>query len=221
MTAPVFVTGHSLAAAETDLYAYSRVKRGLAVDGVYTFGNPRPGNSIIGVATSSVPIWRAIRNYCGRFPNYDLVTSVPFDVEPLLDYAQPAPFEDIDEPAAPNDPWLEFRYHHSQLYQAGCRKLPPTGSGAAVELVEAIDAVQDLYNGVGQWDVRHFVDGQYWGMRKLPNGARLLVFRGSTTPLDWIHDLETWQIDLYGAKVSAGFWAGVEGSLNALDAALV
>ena len=215
----VFIAGHSLGAAEADLYAYSRVKRGLPVAGVYTFGNPRPGNSALGTALAIIPVWRAIKNGVGRFPDYDLVTAVPFDIEEMLDYAQPAPFEVIDEAPAPDDPWGLFRYHHSQLYQAGCRKLAPTGPDTAVELVEAIDAVQDLYDGTGAWTTEHFVNGQYWAARRTANGAMLVVFRGSTTDLDWIHDLETRQIDLYGAKVSAGFWAGVGPCLAELDAA--
>ena len=217
-TAPVFITGHSLGAAEASLYAFSRVKRGLPVDGVYTFGCPRPGNSGLGAALAAVPVWRAIKNGAGRFPDYDLVTAVPFDVEELLDYAQPAPFEEIDVAPLPDDSWGLFRYHHSQLYQVGCRKLAPTG--VAVELVEAIDAVQDLYDGVGSWATKHFVDGQYWAVRKMASGAALLVFRGSTTELDWIHDLETRQVPLDGAQVSVGFWSGPSASLVALDTAL-
>ena len=220
MTAPIYITGHSLGAAEATLYAYDRVKRGLPVDGVYLFGCPRPGNSALGVVLSSVPIWRSIRNDCGRFPDYDLVTAVPFDVEALLDYAQPAPFEAISEAPPADDPWGLFRFHHSQLYGTGCRKLPPTGNGAAVELVEAINCVQDLYDGEPGWSASNFVDGQYWAVATI-GGARLVVFRGSTTELDWVHDAETTQVDLHGAKVSRGFWTGVGASQAALDAALV
>jgi len=68
--------------------------------------------------------------------------------------------------------------------------------------------------------VRNFIDGQFWGMRKTPGGANMVVFRGSTTRLDWWHDLEFEQIDLHGARVSKGFWAGPAASLGALDAAL-
>lgn len=217
MTCPVFIAGHSLGAAEATLYAYDRIERGLRVDGVYTFGSPRPGNSGLGSVLAKVPLWRSIRNDGGRFPHYDLITAVPFDVEHLLDYAQPAPFESVAAMPVANDPWLMFGWHHSQLYQRGCRDL--AASGAAVELTDAIDAVVDLYDGAGRWDVRHFVDGQYWAVRAL-NGARLLVFRGSTTPLDWMHDLRTAQMRLHGALVSEGFWAGVGASRAALDRAL-
>lgn len=216
----IYITGHSLGAAEACLYAYDRVQRGLPVDGVYVFGCPRPGNSGLGQALAGVPIWRSIRNYSGRFPSFDLVTSVPFDVEALLDYSQPAPFEDIDEAPEAGDSWGPFAWHHSQLYAAGCAKLPRTGSGAEVELIDAIGAVQDLYDAVGAWSVPHFVDGQYWGLRQMPNGAKLLVFRGSTTGIDWVHDLETLQVPLHSAKVSVGFWDCPGHSRDALDTAL-
>ena len=34
MTPPIYICGHSLGAAEADLYAYSRIKRGLEVERV-------------------------------------------------------------------------------------------------------------------------------------------------------------------------------------------
>jgi hypothetical protein len=220
MTGAIYIAGHSLGAAEACLAAWSRIRRGLPVAGVYTFGCPRPGNSELGVVLSHVPIWRSIRNDCGHLPDYDLVTAVPFDVEAWLDYAQPAPFEAVAEQPAPNDPWLMFRYHHIELYAAGCAKLPPTGSGAGVELMDAVTAVQDLYDGTGDWTWTHFVDGQYCAIRTFTNGDKLLVFRGSETELDWIHDLETLQLDLFGAKVSRGFWSGPEAVQAAVDAVL-
>ncbi len=232
MRTPVFAAGHSLGAAEAVDYVYDRVCRDLPVDGVYLIGSPQPGDAKIGTALSAVPIWRSVQNRVGpHFPDYDLITSVPFDAGPRLAYCQPAPFELIAEPAEPDDPWGLFRYHHSQLYLAGVRKLAPTGSGAAVELVEAVEAIQDLYGGpgyaahdkappVGRWDVRNFIDGQYWGVRRTSAGAWLLVFRGSTTRLDWWHDLEFEQTDLHGARVSKGFWAGPAASLPVLDAVL-
>lgn len=216
----VYVTGHSLGGPEAILYAWSRVRRGLPVDGVYVFGCPRPGDAELGVLMSHVPIMRSIRNACGGFPDYDLVTAVPFDIEAFLNYANCAPFEDIAEPAAPDDPWSLFRYHHSQLYLAGCAKLPPTGSGANVELMDAIQAVQDLYDGVGPWSWTNFIDGQYCAVRTF-DGAKLAAFRGSATTLDWIRDLDTTQTDLYGAKVSRGFWACPSAVQAALDRELV
>ena len=184
----VYITGHSLGAAEAVLVAWSRVRRGLPVDGVYVFGCPRPGNSELGVLLSHVPVYRSIRNQIGGFPDYDLVTAVPFDVEAMLDYAQPAPFEAIAERPPPNDPLGPFQYHHSYLYAQGCAKLPPTGY--SVELTDSIGAVQDLYNGTGTWSWTNFVDGQYCAVRMFQSGDKLAVFRGSVTETDWIRDLE-------------------------------
>jgi hypothetical protein len=221
MSAEVWIGGHSLGASRASIYAYSRVTRGLPVTGVYTFGCPRPGNSELGRALASIPHWRAIRNGSGGFPDYDLVTAVPFDVEFLLDYAQPAPFEECAEMPEPGDPWGLFRFHHIELYQDGCQKLPLTGSGAGVELVEAVDAVADLYYGPsGQWDWQHFIDGEFWGMRVMPSGARLMIARGTTTPHEWMQDLDTNQVQVGAAHVSRGFWAGVGPVLSDLDAAL-
>lgn len=220
MSNSVWIIGHSLAAAEAAEYAFDRWMRKLLVSGVYLFASPQPGNAVLGAAATAIPVWRSIQNRSGpHFPNYDLVTSVPFEAGPLLDYSQPSPFELINEPPLANDPWGLFRYHHFELYQAGAHKMPKTG--ALVELADAADAVADLYNGVGQWDVKNFVDGQYWGARKLPNGALLLVFRGSKTATDWIHDFDFRQIVLHGARISAGFWKGPQASLDLLDKALM
>jgi hypothetical protein len=213
------ITGHSLGAAEAVLYAYDRVYRGLPVDALYLFGCPQPGNAAIAAGISTIPVVRSIQNRVGpHFPDYDLVTSVPFEAGPFLDYAQPHPFELISEAPPPDDKWGLFRYHHAYLYQNGVRKLP--GIGAEGDISTAIDAVQNLYGGVGTWTVENFVDGRYWGVRRLFDGSRLLVFRGSATLRDWLHDFTFEQISLHGARVSAGFWSGPSQSGGALDAAL-
>lgn len=210
------ITGHSLGAAEAVLYAYDRVYRGLPVDALYLFGCPQPGNAAIAAGIATIPVVRSIQNRVGpHFPDYDLVTSVPFEAGPFLDYAQGHPFELISEAAPEGDSWGLFRYHHSQLYKAGVMKLPDNGG-----LFTAINAVQNLYDGVGTWDTEHFIDGAYWGVRHLLDGSRLLVFRGSATLRDWLHDFAFEQISLHGARVSAGFWSGPLQSLGALDAAL-
>ena len=46
MTGEIYIGGHSLGAAEAYEYAYSRVKRGLRVDGVYCLAPPRPGTRL-------------------------------------------------------------------------------------------------------------------------------------------------------------------------------
>src|ERR1039458_5413141 len=47
--ASIFIGGHSLGAARAGEYAWSRVMRGLPVDGVYVCGSPRAGNAILSV----------------------------------------------------------------------------------------------------------------------------------------------------------------------------
>ena len=213
----IIITGHSLGAAEACLYAFDRVSRGLPVDALYTFGCPQPGNAAVGAGLNPIPAWRPIQNSVGpHFPElkFDLVTAVPFEA-PGFDYTQPRPFETISEEPPPDDSWGLFRYHHSQLYQAGVRKLTPLDG----QIIAAIDFVQQLYDGTGNWETQHFIDGQYWGVQRL-EGAKVLVFRGSKTALDWHHDFDFRQEPLHGARVSAGFWAGPAASLEALDAAL-
>lgn len=213
MTAPIYIIGHSLGAAEASLYAWSRINRRLPVAGVYLFGCPRPGNSVISTTLSRVPV-RSVCN--GR----DLVTRVPFDLPPLESYANAAPFEMGNAPPPAGDTWGLFAWHHSELYAQACRSLPASPAGSAVGLIEAIDAIVDLYNDTGTWDWRHDVDGQFWHMRIAPSGARMMIARGSTTALDWTHDFDALQTNVDGARVSDGFWKGVGPILTDLDAAL-
>ena len=211
----IIITGHSLGADNAVLYAFDRIKRGLPVDALYLFGCAQPGNAAIGDGIAPIPVVRSIQNRVGpHFPDFDLVTAVPFEA-PGFDYTQPVPFETISEEPPPGDSWGLFRYHHSELYQRGVRKLLPLDG----QIIAAINFVQQLYDGTGNWETEHFVDGQYWGVQRL-EGARVLVFRGSKTALDWHHDFDFRQVPLHGARVSAGFWAGPAASLAALDAAL-
>ncbi len=208
----VFIAGHSRGAAEAALYAFSRIKRGLPVDGLYLFESPRPGNQVVRDTLASIEIVRSIKNVG------DPVTDVPLDLDLIdEDYEDAAPFTMINEPYTPNLPdWGPVNPHHIELVQAGCRKLPPTGG--AIDLVQAVDATYDLYNMLGHWDWTHPEDGRYWGMRKFGDNF-LLIARGSVTGKDWLLNFEALQIDVLGARVSDGFWAGVA-PVETLDAAL-
>lgn len=210
MSPPLYITGHSLGAARAALYAFSRVKRGLPVAGVYLFGCPNPGDRHIGLTLSSVPV----QSYRNR---RDLVTDVPVDLDFLNEeYVKPAPVAAFNEKAPSGDSWGVFSDHHSELYLAGAEKLT---APAIVTPAEAALAIIGLYNGAGDWSWSHLVDGQYWAMRTTASGARILVARGSTTLLDWIHDFDALQTDVYGARVSEGFWAGVGPIEAVLDGA--
>ena len=204
----IYIAGHSLGAARASLCAYSRVKRGLPVAGVFLFGCPRPGNSVIRDTLASIPA-RSIKN------SNDLITDVPLDIELLdEDYCQPRDFEAVDVPWNPSLPdWGPFNPHHIELYQEGCQSLPDNAM-----LLTAAQAVYDLYNLMGEWDWVHPEDGRYWGMRKVGHD-RILVARGSTTNYDWIEDFRAIQFTQLGARVSEGFWDGVGPIESILDRA--
>lgn len=208
----IYIGGHSLGAARAWLYAYARIARGMPVDGVYACGSPRPGDDAIGRALTPSMCVRSLKN------GPDTITKVPFDIE-LLDeqYTQPTSFTSINEPPSADDEWGPLGWHHIELYQAGSRKLAP--SGTSLELVTAVDAIARLYKAAVGWDWIDTTDGHYAAMQRFGED-KLLVFRGSTTGLDWLEDFAAWQIEAFGARMSAGFWAGVGPVLEKLDAAL-
>ena len=204
----IYIAGHSLGAARAALYAFSRIKRGLPVDGVFLFGCPRPGDAMIRDALSQIPV-RSIKN------GDDPITDVPLDIELIdEDYCQPRDFEAVNVPWNDSLPdWGPFNAHHIELYQEGCKSLPDNTT-----LLIVAQAVYDLYNLLGEWDWVHPEDGRYWGMRKSGND-RILVARGSTTPYDWVEDFRAIQCTQMGARVSEGFWDGVGPIMAILDTA--
>lgn len=211
MTGPVFLAGHSAGGAHVYQYAYSRLMRGLPVDGIYTLAPACPGDEAIGAAELRVPIVRALRN--GR----DIVPSVPVDIAWLGEqYVQPRPLEEIHQPPVPDDPDPLTRWHHVELYAAGARKLAPS-LGAAVSLADAADQVVRLYSDASGWDWINPVDGAYWALKVMPGGGRLLIARGTVTMHDWFDDFDAAQISVMGARMSEGFWSGVEPVQEALD----
>ena len=209
MTGKVFLGGHSLGAARVLQYAYSRIERGLPVDGVYALAPPNPGNRVIGSGLNGV-FMRSVKN------RRDLVTDVPVDIAILgEEYVQPRAFEEINEASDDTGP---FRDHHIALYQAGCKKL--VQGTAAIDIGIAVDWVARLYETADGWDWINPIDGQYWSMIIMANGAKLMIARGSKTPLDWLDDFDAHQIDVLGACMSAGFWSGIGPIEAMLDAQL-
>lgn len=212
-----FIAGHSLGAADAALYAYSRVKRGLRVDGVFLFACPRPGNAVIGanLKNAAIPL-RSIRNLGDGVPD------VPLDVHAAQfgwAYANVAPFEMIDEPpsfaAFMADPF--FAHHNISLYQMGAHELPQ--GSLDITLGQAVDEVARLYTDTTDWNWISTANGLYWSMVRFPNGASLIIRRGSVTGRDWLgEDFDFNEIGLFDARVSNGFWLGVGPIENELDA---
>lgn len=211
MTAPVFLAGHSAGGAHVYQYAYSRIMRGLPVDGIYTLAPARPGDEAIETILARVPVIRALHN--GR----DIVPRVPVDLKLFNEeYVQPHVLEEIHVPPVPDDPDPLTRWHHADLYAAGARMLQPSGA-EAVSLADAADQVVRLYAGAAGWDWINPVDGAYWAMMVMPSGARLAVARGTVTMHDWFDNFDAVQINVMGARMSRGFWSAVEPIQDALD----
>lgn len=218
---PIFLAGHSLGGGETLQYAFSRLKRGLRVDGVYAFAPPRPGDNYIGeyFATQPGVIFQAFRNH------RDPVPELPINLKFLHErYEQPLVLTELNEPGSDG---TIFADHHIVYYVAGVGKLKSID--APVSALEAAQACADLYTDTPPWHWQHNVDGQQCAIRIMPNGARLLVFMGTKTPLQWLHDFDALQINLWitapkdgppDARVSRGFWAGVGPIEAELDAQL-
>jgi len=209
MTGEVFIAGHSLGGARALLYAYNRIQRGLRVDGVYALAPPNPGDRMIGVKLSPVLV-RSVRN--GR----DIVPKFPVDLPEFMEeYVQPRQFEaTYEQPPV----FSLFAWHHVDLYVAGCAKLPAIP--AAIHLTDAAEQIARLYQTNTGWDWINPVDGAWWASTKI-NGATLLVARGSVSVRDWLDDFDATQVTVMGARVSQGFWRGVDPYIPLLDAAVL
>jgi pimeloyl-ACP methyl ester carboxylesterase len=211
---PVFIGGHSLGGADAYEYAFSRLVRGLRVDGIFPLAPARPGNRAITArfrATRGLAI-RAIAN------RGDPIPGIPLDMAFINEnYEQPWPLEAIDEaPPAGSD--VIFGRHKVALYVAGCAKLPQ-GDGP-IPLSRAAHEIARLYDDPTNWSWINPVDGLYWAMITI-NGARLMLRRGSQTKTDWFReDFNAVEIPILGARMSRGFWMGVGPVEEKLDAAL-
>ncbi len=199
MTGEVYIAGHSLGAAEAYEYAFSRVKRGLRVDGIYALAPPRPGDGVLAAGLAGVKVVRALRNL------RDIVPEVPVNIALLgEDYQQPRPLTEINEP--PTTTGL-FAEHHITLYLAGALKLPPLG--VSVEIGPAAVEIARLYVDATGWDWIDTTNGRYWAMKVMPSGDKLMIRRGSVTVQDWLDDFDAIETTVLGARMSRGFWAGV------------
>ena len=214
MSGEVFFAAHSLGAARIWQAAYSRIKRGLRVDGIYAFASPNPGDKAIGQIIFANRANMTIRSLKNR---RDIVTDVPVDIVLIgEEFVQPWTFDEINEPSGETG---LFADHHIRLYQAGARKVPDNPA-AAITLADAVDEVARLYTDATGWDWINPVDGAYWAMKVMPGGAKLVIPRGSITARDWLDDFDAAEDVVLGAKMSRGFWRGVAAVEPQLDALL-
>lgn len=218
MSGERYVIGHSRGGAVAYLYAYSRLMRGLRVDGVYAWAPARPGNHVITDQFKGLGLQaRAFHNVADPV---DPVPDTPLDL-PAIDeeYEQPIAFETFKQPSPNGDDWGLLASHHFELYRQGCKNL---NQGTwSLSLNQACDLTARLYaDPVHGWDMVIPVEGSYWVTLALPSGGKVAISRGSTTGIDWIDNFKAWQIDRLGARVSAGFWVGVAAVETELDAAL-
>lgn len=217
MSGEVFIAGHSLGGGRAWQYAYSRIVRGLRVDGIYCLAPPRPGDHAIGkVLFDNRAKFQAVR---GLWNGRDIVPAVPIDLEFLdEEYEQPWRLDEISEgPASGSidiDPW-----HHIDLYVAGARKIPDN-PGVAITLWDAATEVARLYADATGWDWINPVDGAYAAVKAMPDGAKLAIFRGTKTAREWMQDFDAVQIPVLGARMSRGSWSGVASIQDQLDAQL-
>jgi hypothetical protein len=212
--APIFFCGHSLGASRAILAAWSRLKRGLRVDGVYAFAPPNPGDSSIGAEFWKRPtiVTQTLKN------RRELVMDVPVDIEFLHEeYDQPWSATEINEYTRGFDTWGPFRDHRKELYVRGAGKI---SIDAPVTVAQASELAARIYDTADGWDWINPVDGQWCAIKTMPSGAKLVTYRGSQTEIDWLDDFDACQITVMGSRVSQGFWRGVEASQDAVDAQL-
>lgn len=218
MSGERYIIGHSRGGSVAYLYAYSRLMRGLRVDGVYVWAPACPGNNAITAKFAEAGL--AVRAFRNMHAPTDPVPEVPFNLQ-LVDeeYEQPKAFEIINEVPPAGDDWGLLQSHHFECYQAGCAKLDQ--GTWALPLNTACTLAARLYaEPLSGWDQLIPVDGSYWAVKYLPNDVKVAISRGSTTGNDWLDNFKAWQIDRLGARVSAGFWLGFAPVLEELDAAL-
>jgi hypothetical protein len=215
MAGEVFIGAHSLGAQRAFEYAYSRIKRGLRVDGIYALAPSQPGNKAITQILWAARAGMTVRSLKNR---RDFVPSLPINIALIgEEFCQPWPMDEVNETVNMScdiDP-----DHHIENYVAGAHKIPDN-PGVAITLGAAADQVELLYKTDQGWDWIHPVDGQYFAMRQFANGAKLLIPRGSVTPLDFLKDFDASETLVLGAKMPRGGWSGVAAVEAQLDAVL-
>ncbi len=74
-----------------------------------------------------------------------------------------------------------------------------------------------IYDGGGEWDHLFPIDGSYAAVKRV-DGIDYVIFRGSTTPLDWLEDFSALMIDDHQlGPVHGGFRGGVLAVMYQID----
>jgi len=217
---PVFITGHSLGAARAALYAWSRLRRGLRVDGVYLFGCPHPGDRFVAETYGLGGLVDKVKKL-SLWNRRDPFPALPIDLEFLGEEYVPAfEHEECNEEPLPLDPWGPFADHHSELYDAAAKRWPKIADAAA-QPADASGLVLRLYRTSDGWDWVNPVEHAWCAVQQLPSGAKMGVWRGTADEKDWLDDFDFSQIGVMGARVSEGFWKGVALAGDMMDERLL
>jgi hypothetical protein len=115
-TNKLIVAGHSLGAGRASVLCGLAIVAGIVPAGRIVFGEPCPGFPPLAQLLASIPDSRSYRN--GKFGSFehDLITDIPLNVPPLLQYVHPTTLIDVQALPPPGDQWGVFSYHHMPLY---------------------------------------------------------------------------------------------------------
>lgn len=107
----LFITGHSLGAAEALLFGalIQVLGYGSVINSIMAFGSPRPGGAKVKELLASIPVF-SYRN------GADPVTEVPISIPEFEPYMHPRDLIAINYPVAEGDPWGIMAPHHIDYY---------------------------------------------------------------------------------------------------------
>ena len=89
-----------------------------------------------------------------------------------------------------------------------------------ISIADTCDLVARLYQTAEGWDHIWPDDGHYAAMQRVGN-TDVVIWRGSTTILDWMDDFEDVPIEVPKlGRVERGFWVGVDAIADLIDSTL-
>ena len=79
-----------------------------------------------------------------------------------------------------------------------------------------VDLAAATYDATADWDYLYQTDNVYCGVKNI-GGFAVAAFRGSITPLDWLHDLEAVPFSTLDiGMVHSGFYRGIPDAISAI-----